>query len=213
VERANRTLQDRLVKELRLAGISDREAGNAFLQGFLERFNARFAKVPARPDNLHRALNVEPERLADILCWREKRYVTQQLTVSYNRKMLILEPNDLSRKLFGKYVDTYQFVDGRVQLRWQGRVLPHKVFDKEQRVTHAAVTENKRLGEVLAFVKKEQEANPPRVKVKSSSDKGGYEKRVRKPRQARRSQDAGRSRAESLAILEEFRKKHPKSKT
>lgn len=212
VERANRTLQDRLVKELRLAGISDMETGNAFLEGFIERFNARFAKVPARPDNLHRALNVEPDRLADILCWREKRYVTQQLTVSYNRKMFILEPNDLSKKLPGKYVDTYLFADGGMQLRWQGMVLPHKVFDKEQRVTHAAITENKRLGEVLAFVKKEQEAAPPRVKVKSSSDKGGYEKRGRKPRRARRSQDVGRSRAESLAILEEFRKKHAKPK-
>ncbi|GHB50260.1 hypothetical protein GCM10007094_44420 [Pseudovibrio japonicus] len=57
---------------------------------------------------------MEPDRLADILCWREKRYVTQQLTVSYNRKMLILEPNDLSKKLPGKYVDTYQLADGRV---------------------------------------------------------------------------------------------------
>ncbi|KZK92964.1 Integrase core domain protein [Pseudovibrio sp. Ad5] len=213
VERANRTLQDRLVKELRLAGICDVEAGNAFLEGFREQFNARFAKVPARPDNLHRALNVEPDRLADILCWREKRYVTQQLTVSYNRKMFILEPNDLSKKLPGKYVDTYQFADGRVQLRWQGMVLPHKVFDKEQRVTHAAVTDNKRLGEVLAFVKKEQEASPPRVKVKSASDKGGYQKRVRRPRRVRRSEGASRSRAESLAILEEFRKKHAKLKT
>ena len=49
VERVNRTLQDRLVKELRLAGISDMEAGNAFLPGFMERYNARFAIVPARP--------------------------------------------------------------------------------------------------------------------------------------------------------------------
>lgn len=40
VERANRTLQDRLVKELRLAGISDMEVGNAFLEGFKNRFNA-----------------------------------------------------------------------------------------------------------------------------------------------------------------------------
>ncbi len=69
VERANRTLQDRLVKELCLAGISDMEAGNAYLQGFRERFNAQFAKVPAKPDNLHRALNVKPDRLDDVLCW------------------------------------------------------------------------------------------------------------------------------------------------
>jgi transposase len=44
VERAHQTLQDRLVKELRLAGISDREAGNAFLPGFMARYNAKFAK-------------------------------------------------------------------------------------------------------------------------------------------------------------------------
>ena len=39
VERVNRTLQDRLVKELRLAGISDIDAGNDFLSGFVEGFN------------------------------------------------------------------------------------------------------------------------------------------------------------------------------
>lgn len=43
VERANRTLQDRLVKELRLAGISDIDAGNEFLPGFVARFNEKFA--------------------------------------------------------------------------------------------------------------------------------------------------------------------------
>jgi len=67
VERANRTLQDRLVKELRLAGISDIETANAFLSGFMERYKAKFAKPPARPDNLHRPLNAEPDRLRDIL--------------------------------------------------------------------------------------------------------------------------------------------------
>ena len=63
VERANRTLQDRLVKALRLAGISSMEDGNAFLPGFVASYNARFAKVPARRDNLHRAMNIEPDRL------------------------------------------------------------------------------------------------------------------------------------------------------
>ena len=69
VERANRTLQDRLVKELRLAGISDMETANAFLPGFMGRYNAQFAKVPRRADNLHRPLNVEPDRLRDILSY------------------------------------------------------------------------------------------------------------------------------------------------
>ena len=47
VERANKTLQDRLVKELRLAAVSDMEAANAFAPRFLDSYNARFAKVPA----------------------------------------------------------------------------------------------------------------------------------------------------------------------
>jgi hypothetical protein len=58
VERVNRTLQDRLVKELRLAGISGIETGNEFLSRFVERFNEEFAIRAARPDNLHRPLNV-----------------------------------------------------------------------------------------------------------------------------------------------------------
>ena len=54
VECVNRTLQDRLVKELRLAGISNIAAGNAFLPEFINRFNERFAIAPANPNDLHR---------------------------------------------------------------------------------------------------------------------------------------------------------------
>lgn len=181
VERANRTLQDRLVKELRLAGVSDMEAGNAFLEGFRSRFNAQFAKAPAKPDNLHRALNVEPDRLAEVLCWRENRYVGKQLTFSYDRKRIMLEENELSRALVGKYVDTYVFVDGRFEVRWKGQALPYRIFDMDQRVTHAAVTENKRLGAVLAYVKEMQDAAPPKPKVRTNSDKMGYKPNGRRP--------------------------------
>jgi len=62
VERANRTLQDRLVKELRLENVCDMDTGNAFLPGFLTRFNERFALHAAKPQNLHRPLNVKTDR-------------------------------------------------------------------------------------------------------------------------------------------------------
>jgi hypothetical protein len=52
VERANRTLQDRLVKELRLDAVCDMAAGNIFLPEFLERFNEKFSVRATRPDNL-----------------------------------------------------------------------------------------------------------------------------------------------------------------
>lgn len=178
VERANRTLQDRLVKELRLAEVSDLAAGNAFLPGFIERFNARFAVAPARPDDRHRPLNMAPERLRAILCRREQRYVGQQLTLSYDRQRLILERNAATEGLAGKYVDVHAFADGGLEVRWQGLPLPFKVFDKDQRVSHAAIVENKRLGEVLAFIKSQQDLPPPQVKT--NSERIGYQKTGRK---------------------------------
>ena len=180
VERVNRTLQDRLVKKLRMAGISNIEAGNAFLPGFMARFNARFSVVPARSDDLHRPLNIPPERLRMILCRREQRYVGQQLTLSYDRLRIMLERNEVTIGLAGKYVDTYAFADGGLEVRWQGLSLPYRAFDKNQRVSHAAIIENKRLGEVLAFIKSQQDARPS-VRVKTNSEKIGYQKTGWKP--------------------------------
>ena len=53
----NRTLQDRLIKDLRLEGICTMDDGNAFLPRFMERYNRQFAITPARPDDLHRSMN------------------------------------------------------------------------------------------------------------------------------------------------------------
>ena len=179
VERVNRTLQDRLVKELRLAGIADPEAGNHFLPAFMARFNARFATPAVRSDDNHRPLNMPPGRLADVLSWREQRYVGQQLVFSYRRQRVILEENALTRGLAGCYVDTYSFPDGRLEVRWKGMSLPYRAFDKDQRVTHAAIVENKRLSEVLAYVKERQDQQrPPRVKT--NSEKAGYQRTGRK---------------------------------
>jgi transposase len=185
VERVNRTLQDRLVKELRMAGIGGIEAGNAFLPGFMARFNDRFAVTPARPDDLHRPLNVPPERLRTILCRREQRHVSRELTLSYDRLRIMLERNDATVGLAGQYVDTYAFADGGLEVRWRGQLLPYRAFDKDQRVSHAAIVENKRLGEVLAFIKSQQDARPP-PRVKTNSERTGYQRTGRKPPGRRR---------------------------
>lgn len=134
VERANRTLQDRLVKELRLAGISSMEDGNAFLEGFMTRFNAKFAKTPAKSDNLHRSLNIEPDRLNEVFCLRDKRYVGKDLTLKYDRKRIKLEINDLTRGLVGKYVDIFELANGRIQVRANGIALPHTILNPERRI-------------------------------------------------------------------------------
>jgi hypothetical protein len=179
VERVNRTLQDRLVKELQLADISDMKAGNVFLPDFLQRFNERFAVRAAKPENLHRTLNVVPARLNDILCHREQRYVGQQLTLSYDRKQIILERSDLSESLAGQYVEIYDFPNRSMEVRWKGHALPYRVFSKDQRISHTAIVENKRLGHALAVIKAQQDLKYA-PQVKTNSEKTGYQKRGRK---------------------------------
>jgi transposase len=178
VERANRTLQDRLVKELRLENVCDMDTGNAFLPGFLKRFNERFALHAAKPENLHRPLNVKANRLSDILCHREQRYVSEQLTMSYDRKQIILERNEISEGLGGKYVDLYEFPDGRLEVRSKGHSLPYRLFSKDQRVSHTAVVENKRLSHALKIIKAQQELKHE-PKVQTNSEKIDYKKRPR----------------------------------
>ena len=78
VERANKTLQDRLVKELRLQGISTIAAGNELLPGFLADYNTRFGKEPRNPKNLHRPLSAGDD-LTDVFAWREERTVSKSL--------------------------------------------------------------------------------------------------------------------------------------
>ena len=179
VERANRTLQDRLVKELRLADVSTIEAGNAFLPGFVASFNERFAVRAARTDDLHRKLGSAASRISDILCHREQRYVGAQLTLSYDRKQIILERNEVSEELAGQYVELYDFPDRPLEVRWKGHSLPYRVFQKDQRVSHSAIVENKRLGHVLRTVKAQQD-NHKAPTVQTNSSKGGYQKRGRR---------------------------------
>jgi hypothetical protein len=176
VERANRTLQDRLVKELRIENVSSIDAGNTFLPGFVTRFNERFAVRPAKTVDLHQALRLKPDRLNDVLCHREQRYVGDQLTLAYDRKQLILDRSPVSEELGGKYVEVYDFPDGRLEIRSNGRVLPYRIFDKDQRVNPAAVVENKRLGHALSLIKAQQDSRPI-PKVRTNSEKNGYQKR------------------------------------
>ena len=72
VERAHLTLQDRLVKELRLRGIRDVQGANAFVPEFIADYNRRFARAPRSQHDAHRPLQPSDD-LARIFCWQETR--------------------------------------------------------------------------------------------------------------------------------------------
>jgi winged helix-turn helix protein len=160
VERMFGTLQDRLVKELRLAGISSIAAANGWLPGFIADHNSRFGRAPHNPKDLHRTLMPQDD-LNEILAWREERMVTHNLTLHYDRMMILLDPTPLARRLARKKVEVVNYPDGRFAVRFNGTALPFRTFDKIQTVEPGAVVESKRLGAVLALVKEQQAAFEP----------------------------------------------------
>ena len=84
IERLFETLQDRLVKEMRLAGIDTLEAANHFLETrFLPEWEQRFTVAPRNPRNAHRRLDPE-QRLEEVLSVRVARKVTDDHTVSWD---------------------------------------------------------------------------------------------------------------------------------
>jgi len=91
VERANKTMQDRLVKEMRLVGISSIDQANDYLRNsdFIANHNAKFAVPPAQKQDAHRSISGYD--LDNIFCTRETRVVTNDFTVQYNRRVLQIE--------------------------------------------------------------------------------------------------------------------------
>jgi hypothetical protein len=157
VERAHQTLQDRLVKELRLRSISTLEAGNSYLPEFRADYNQRFAREPLSPHDAHRPLR-DDEDLDRIFTWQEDRKLSRNLTFRYNRVTYIVEPGPETLPLMGERCRVYEYEDGRVEVRHKDTPLPFRVFfDKNPHVTQGAIVDDKRLGAVLSKIRRDQQ--------------------------------------------------------
>jgi hypothetical protein len=149
-----------MVKELRLAGLSTIAAANAWLPGFMTGYNARFGRQPLNAKDLHRPLTGTDD-LDEILAWREERTVTNNLTLHYDRMMLLLDPTEFARGLVRKKVAVVNYPDGRFAVQFEETSLPFQAFDKIQTVEPGTIVESKRLGAALAMVKEQQAAYLP----------------------------------------------------
>lgn len=152
VERANKTLQDRLVKELRLQNINDIKGANAFMPEFMADYNRRFAKEPRNAKDMHRPFT-EHDCLDGAMCHKEQRTLSNTLTLRYDKVMFIIEPSDLAISLARQKVTVCDYPDGRLEIQSdKGVTLPYRIFDKLQSVNRAEIVENKRLDAALDMV-------------------------------------------------------------
>jgi len=121
IERLFATLQDRLVKEMRLAGIASIEAANHFLETrFLPKWEQRFTVAPRNPRNAHRQLG-RAQRLDEVLSVRAVRKVAQDHTVSWEGNLWGVPREEVCAGLRGAAVEIERRLDGSHWLRYRGR--------------------------------------------------------------------------------------------
>jgi transposase len=123
IERVFGTLQDRLIKEMRLESISTPDEANDFLERFLPRYNNQFAREPLKGGNLHRRLP-RGMKLKDIFCLKAKRTITNDYRVKWGgREFLIEDPSIAIRR---RKVEVREHFDGRIELKFNGRYLKYQ---------------------------------------------------------------------------------------
>lgn len=123
VERANQTLQDRMVKEMRLRNIDSMEAGNGFSQTYITLWNEMFAIPPRDETSAHRPWTGTPEALDDILARREERVLSKALTFSSAGKKYCIKTSGPGTALRGAKVTLHHFVGGGMAVHYKDRVL------------------------------------------------------------------------------------------
>ena len=148
VERANQTLQDRLVKELRLRSISTVEAANAYLPQFIEGFNSRFSVSPRSLEDAHRRPS-KTEDLDRILTLVERRTLSKNLTISYNNVIYQIKTKRAAYTMRGAHVEVRENSSGEVIIEYKGKALSYSLY-REQEQRQAQVTPSKLIEQALS---------------------------------------------------------------
>lgn len=142
IERANQTLQDRLVKELRLRGISDIDRANAYLPEFREDFNRRFAVQPRSSHDAHRPL-LKTENLDIILTHQKTGSLSKNLTVQANNVIYQIQTDRPGYALRNAQVTICENAQGEVTILYKNKPLAYTLFHKP--IRQAEIVDSKTL--------------------------------------------------------------------
>lgn len=140
VERVFETWQDRLVKEMRLAGINTWEEGDRFLEEtFIPWFNERYSVEAREPGDLHQPLTVkEKNRLDSIFSKHTARTVNNDFTISFNKTWYQLTKSQPATVCKKDKVTMEERLDGSIHVRLRGKSLNHEILP--ERLTRSSKT-------------------------------------------------------------------------
>ena len=158
VERVNQTLQDRLVKELRLLGLAEAAPANAYLPEFMADFNRRFALPPADPADAHRPL-LASHQLDRVFTLQTPRTLSKNLTLQHNKVVYqLLQPKG-TLAFRGAQVLVLENVQGQITLEYQGRSLAYTLY--HQQAHQAEVVPTKQIASAVEAAQKKQQNHIP----------------------------------------------------
>jgi len=138
VERVNQTLQDRLIKEMRLAGINDMDSANTWLPGYIKDFNRRFAVVSKDTFDAHLAYPGTRAALLRTLSVHVAKTLSKNLSCQHENQLLQVATTGTGLGLRGAQVTVHEHFDGSQELLWKKRKLTYGVMDKPQRQSPVA---------------------------------------------------------------------------
>jgi len=141
IERVNQTLQDRLVKEMRLRHLATLEQGIAYLPDFINNFNARFAVSPRSSNDAHRPLT-QHENLNQILSWQEPRILSKNLTLQFKKVVYQIQTDRPSYALRNAQVTVCEDAQASVTILYQSKPLPFTIFHKQERLAEIVDSKN-----------------------------------------------------------------------
>ncbi len=154
VERSNRVLQDRLVKELRLRNICTIEEANAFVSTFIEEYNRRFAVVAQNSTNAHRSL-LKTQDLDQIFTIQEERHLSKNLTIQHKNVIYQIVSDRQSYALRAAKVIVCEDREGEIRILYKSKELEYCIYKIQER--QGEVIEAKRLDAEWASLTKEPE--------------------------------------------------------
>lgn len=160
VERANQTLQDRLVKELRLQGIHDMDAANAFLPTFMAAYNQRFARTAQSAIDAHRPVLHDARELELILCLQHTRKLSRNLSFRFRNREYQIDAPSHTHRLTGASVTVCEAFDGSVSILYNGQPLPWRLLAQGERPI--PLDDEKSVNQTLVTAKLRQRQHPTR---------------------------------------------------
>lgn len=156
VERLFQTLQDRMCKAMRLAGIAGIEPANAWLPGYLAEHNERFAVVPRHKQDAHRPFAGSLAQLARICALHHQRQLSGQLSCQFQGSQIWITPGQAHAPKGKVRVDIAEHGDGALEVLWRGQVLEHRAYTLHEQLRGKRALDDKTINQRVDALAKEQ---------------------------------------------------------